>query len=236
MSRQRLPAVAGIAALWVLTAVVCVVLLTWPRPSQDSEVLGERFTSPTEESLPGGPPSPQQATTAATIGADGTISLAQTLVWSDTVPPVIGVSQPVLGGIEALLDDVSPVIGRPEATLDGRPLQVEPGDNGAWRVLAPGGQGAGTVALTYQVQDALHRDPQSPPGRALAVIPLPPLDIPADAPRQVSLPSAGVLNVSCPLAAGEAVLLCATLQGDTWLVSVPPGGHVVLAQLDLPAL
>jgi hypothetical protein len=224
---------AAIAALWLIAAVASVVVLAGTPWSQDSEVRGQRFTSPPAAPSTDTPQRPRQATAVATVDDSGTISLTQTLVWSDSVPDSIELTHPDLTDVPGVPADVPAVLGRPEATLGGRPLSVSAGTDGGWRVLTSA-RGPGSVVLTYQVRDAVHRDQASPPGRALAVLPLPPLDTPPDEPRQLSLSADNVLNVSCPVPAPETVLLCAERQGGNWLVTVPPDGNVVLAQLDLP--
>lgn len=245
---RRVLAAMCVGLLVVLGIGVGLIAQT---PDQDSEVLGQRSSSSSDESGPAGPPAsseagseagsgqalqPQEVAGAATVGADGAVALTVTLAWPDGVPAVIEVGQPALDAIEAVPDDASAVLGRPEASLDGSPLPVEAVGPETWRVLVPETGSAGPVLLTYQLDDALHRDRLSPPGRALAVIPLPTVGASAGIARQVSLPAEGILNVSCPASVGDAVTLCGTRQGGRWLVDVPPEGDVVLAQMDLPAL
>lgn len=233
--RRRLVAVAAVAALWLVAGATSVAVITRSGPD-DSEVLGQRFEDPAGAPAAAAPSDPQEVSETATVDVAGVVSLTQTLVWQDAVPAVLDVRQPDLVNVPGLPDDVRAALGQPVATAEGRPLPVLAQAGGTWRVTTGAGETPGAVVLTYQVADAVHRDQASPPDRALVVIPLPPLGAGTDGPRQLSLPSDRVLNVSCPLPAQEAVVLCGTREDGRWLVTVPPDGDVVLAQLDLPAL
>ena len=247
--RRRRWFVGAAAALLVINVTAWAVFLqtrSAQEADQQVEVLGERFTNPaaapsaTAPANPapvpsaGSPVNPLEAMTTATVDGGGRVVLTQTLVWTVAVPAMIDLLPAQLTGVSGIPDDVAPDLGQPSAVLDGQPLQVGPGPKGGWRVQTPSGRGRGSVVLTYSVSGAVHRDKDAAPGRALAVIPLPPLGAGSGVPRQLSLPADTVLNVSCPSPNSESVLLCGTQRGDSWLVTAAPGTKVVLAQLNLP--
>lgn len=224
----------AVVALWLVAGAASVAVLTLSG-SDDTEILGQRFDSPA--GVPSSTaPDPQQVRETAEVDDAGVVSLTQTLVWTDAVPAVLDVGRPDLVGLPGLPADVTAELGPPVATSGGQQLGISAQADGGWRVTTGAGQAPGSVVLTYQVTDAVHRDEAAPPDRALVVIPLPPLEAATDAPRQLSLSAERILNVSCPLRAEETVVLCGELQDQRWLVTLPPEGNVVLAQIDLPAL
>lgn len=224
-SRHRRLAVSAVAV--ILAGLGVGFAITQSRGSgDDTQVLSERLSNPP-------PATPPQASTAtAAVDADGQVNVTETRVWSDAVPATIDVQQPNLQGLAGIPDDVLVAVGRPSATLDGQALAVSAADQGAWRLTVPDGVGPGAVVITYAVTGALHSDTASAPGRALAVVALPPLDETTDVPRQVTLSAKGVLNVSCPTPDNGPVTLCATRENATWVVTLPPGGSVLIAQID----
>ena len=226
-ARSRRRRLAFVAAAVILAGLGNGYAITHSRGSgDDAQVLGERLSNP-----PAATP-PQASTANATVDASGQIRVTETRVWSDAVPATIDVEQPNLQGLAGIPDDVLVAVGLPSATLDGQALAVSAADNGAWRLTVPDGVGPGAVVIDYPLTGVLHNDPASAPGRALAVVALPPLASTADVPRQVTLPAKGVLNVSCPTPDNGPVTLCATREDATWVVTLPLGGSVVLAQLD----
>ena len=226
-ARSRRRRLAFVAAAVILAGLGNGYAITHSRGSgDDAQVLGERLSNP-----PAATP-PQASTANATVDASGQIRVTETRVWSDAVPATIDVEQPNLQGLAGIPDDVLVAVGLPSATLDGQALAVSAADNGAWRLTVPDGVGPGAVVIDYPLTGVLHNDPASAPGRALAVVALPPLASTADVPRQVTLPAKGVLNVSCPTPDNGPITLCATREDATWVVTLPLGGSVVLAQLD----
>ncbi len=215
------------AIVAVLVAAFVIGYLTLGRPAPLPQAVAVPAIGPAA-----GPPRPTSATAVADVDAAGTITLIQQLGWAANLPATIDVSQPDLAGVSGVPSDVSALLGRPTATMDGRELAVTASAAG-WRVTLPA-RPSGVVALRYTVSNALHSDPQAPSGRALAVIPLPPVVLGDGVTRRLELPAATVLNVSCPPAApGGAVSLCGREDGTTWVVDVPRGSRVVLAQVDV---
>lgn len=233
--RRRL-ITAAIVATAVVVAVLAFVLgvaLDSLRSKPQVTASGAN-TSPTPTptvAVPAETSSPLEALATATVNDRGVVVLTRTFIWS-SVPTSIALEQPQLARVAGVPSGVAPQVGRPKAWLDGQALTVSE-SGGGWQVQTPPGARLGSVVLTYPVSGTLHRDPSSPPGRALAVIPLPLVKGQAEVPRRLSLQSKNILNVSCPTPGG-AVVLCGTEAKGSWLVSIPPDGAVVLAQMDLP--
>ncbi len=223
--RRHLVAAGAIAV--VMVAAFVIGYLTLGRPAPLPQAVAAPVIGPAA-----GPPRPTSATAVADVDAAGTVTLTQQLGWAANLPTTIDVSQPDLAGVSGVPSDVTALLGRPSATMDGRELTVTASAAG-WRVTLPT-RPSGVVALRYTVTNALHSDPQAPAGRALAVIPLPPVELGDGVTRRLELPAATVLNVSCPPASpGGAVALCGREDGTTWVVDVPPNSSVVLAQVDV---
>ncbi len=196
-------------------------------PARDTQVLGVRLSTP-EPSSP-----PQASTATVAMTADGRVEVTETWVWPGAIPSSIDVRQPDLRGLAGVPSDVRVTASRPDASVDGTPLTASAADDGSWRLAVPAGAGHGVVVVRYRLDGTMHRDAQSPPDRALAVVALSPQTSSAAVPRQLLLPAANVLNVSCPSANGGPVVLCATRKDASWVVTLPPGGSVALAQLNL---
>ena len=217
------------AVVTVLVLAFAVGYLTLGRPAPLPQAVATPVIGPAA-----GPPRPSSATAIIGVDAAGGITVTQRLSWADHLPATIDVSQPDLAGVSGVPRDVTALLGRPSASIDGRALAVTASTAG-WRVALPA-RPSGVVQLHYRVTGALHSDPQAPAGRALAVIPLPPVELGDGVTRRLELPAATVLSVSCPPARrGGPVALCGREDGRTWVVDVPRGSSVVLAQVDVPA-
>ncbi len=218
-------------------AVAAVVLLaglgvTFALTRQDdrprgTQVLGVRLSTPQPDAAP------QTSTASAAMAADGQVTVTETWVWPDAIPLTIEVRQPDLQGLSGIPSGTRVTASRPDASVDGSPLSVTAAGDGSWRLAVPPGAGHGVVLVRYRLSGTVHTDPQSPPQRALAVVALAPQTSSAGVPRQLILPAANVLNVACPSADGGPVVLCATRTASTWVVTLPPGGSVALAQLNV---
>lgn len=226
-SGRRLVEAGGVVTLLVVAFVIGYLTLGRPAPA-DQPVAAPAIAAAA------GPPRPSSATAVADVDPAGAVTVTQRLGWADHLPASIDVSQPGLAGVSGVPSDVTALLGRPSASMDGRELVVAASTAG-WRISLPA-RPSGVVALRYRVSNALHSDPQATAGRALAVIPLPPVELGAGVTRRLELPAATVLNVSCPpVRRGGAVALCGRRDGTTWVVDVPRGSSVVLAQVDVTA-
>lgn len=192
-----------------------------------TQVLGERL------SIVQPAATPDTSTASVSMTTDGQVLVSETWVWPGAIPATIDVRQPDLRGLAGIPSDTKVTVGRPQATVDGSPLSVSTVDEGTWRLAVPAGAGHGVVLLRYRLDGTVHRDLQSVSERALAVVALAPQTSSAGVPRQLILPATNVLNVSCPSANGGPVVLCATRKASSWVVTLPPGGSVALAQLNL---
>ena len=230
-SRHRLVEV-GVVVI-VLVAAFVVGYLTLGRPTDRPAAAPQAVVAPVIGPS-AAPPRPSSATAVADVDTAGAVVLTQRLRWVDRLPRSIDVGQPDLTGVTGVPSDVTALLGRPAASMDGRELVVSASSAG-WRVALPA-RPSGVVELRYTVTGALHSDPKAPEGRALAVIPLPPVELADGLTRRLELPTATVLNVSCPPARrGGAVVLCGRERGTSWVVDVPRGSSVVLAQVDVSA-
>lgn len=218
-----------------LAVAVAVVLagmgITFAGSRQDegprgTQVLGVPLSIPQADAAP-------QTSTASVSMADGQVVVTETWVWPGAIPPTIDVRQPDLRGLVGIPSGTRVTASRPDASVDGDPLIVTAAGDGSWRLAVPTGVGHGVVLVRYRLSGTVHTDPRSPPERALAVVALAPQTSSAGVPRQLILPAANVLNVSCPSASGGPVVLCATRRVSSWVVTLPPGGSVALAQLNL---
>jgi len=171
-----------------------------------------------------------ESATRATVDAGAQVRLERTVRWTGGAPAAIALQQPDLTDVAGVPDDLDLKIGQPTATIDGKQVDVLEAPGGGWQILIPKREGAGSLEVSYPLTGALHRDPASPPGRALAVVPLSGL-AGSSAARELRLSGENILNVSCPSAEGT-VQLCGRRSGDAWVIKVPQGGQAVLAQLD----
>lgn len=228
-SGRRLVEAGGVVTLLVVAFVVGYLTLGRPQPQAHPQA--QAVVAPVIGPAVG-PPQPSSATAVADVDPAGTVTVTQRLSWADHLPSSIDVSQPDLAGVSGVPSDVTALLGRPSASMDGRELVVTASTAG-WRIALPA-RPSGVVALRYRVSNAVHTDPQARAGRAVAVIPLPPVELGDGVTRRLELPAATVLNVSCPpVDAGGAVAPCGHQDGATWVVDVPRGSSVVLAQVDV---
>ncbi len=170
--------------------------------------------------------------TTVRLTADGSVVVDRTLTWGQDAPTVVILEAEARSRAAGVPTGQAPALGRPTATLAGRPADVVEAPGRGWAVLTPDAPRPGSLTVQYRLTGVLHRDATSPAGRALAVVPLPRVEGQADAARVVTLSSGDVLNVSCPLPSG-AVTLCGRRAGGRWTATVPAGGDVLLVQVDV---
>jgi hypothetical protein len=165
------------------------------------------------------------------------IEVVETVRWPDGGPATIALALPAnaanAGGLA-----INPVltVESLQVSIDGAPVIPVPqaGVSNAWVLTPPSGAAPRLMEVRYLLDGAIVRSVPASPGRALAVL-TPISTAAADGlPITIAIAAADVLNVYCPGASSQSAILCGRLEGDYWTVTPPPGGPLVVAQLDLP--
>jgi len=165
------------------------------------------------------------------------IEVVETLRWPDGGPAAIELELPANAATAGGLA-INPALSIEslQVSIDGTPVMPTPrtGTSNAWVLTAPSGAAPRSMVVRYLLDGAIVRSVPATPGRALAV--LTPISTGAadGLPITIAIAATNVLNVYCPGASSQSAILCGRLEGDQWMVTPPPGGPLVVAQLDLP--
>ena len=256
--RRRSTFVLGLVAVamaGVLGLVAMIVTMVDSNPSAQprADVRVEPSAAPEATQPDRSTPAPTSAGTSAGSGtapADGlavaaavisptTIEIVETVGWPDGGPAEIELELPADAASTAgLAIAPEPVIESLQVSVDGSPVvaTLRDGTSNAWVIRPPTGAAPSSMVVRYLLEGAIVHSVPAVPGRALAVVTPISAGAARDLPVTLAISATDVLNVYCPAGTTQAAIRCGRLEDDHWVVTLPPGLPLVVAQLDLPGV